>query len=106
MPRTDTPPALLTLNAASSSVRVVLCQAGNRLERNLHSQVDRIGLGGSCRAVRDTAKRQPCLRRMPSSDHQAAILRVGVRTMRKNQELMITHAENGAASPMKPPAQE
>jgi acetate kinase len=65
-------PSVLAINGGSSSIKFVLYQTGEPLERKLHGKVDRIGLSGTNLTFSDaTGSRQDSLN-IAASDHKSA----------------------------------
>jgi len=64
---------VLAINGGSSSIKFVLYQAGEPLERRLYGKVDRIGLSGTNLTVNDPAGKPQGNRSIPASDHRTAV---------------------------------
>jgi acetate kinase len=64
--------SILTINGGSSSIKFVLYQAGQPLERKLHGKIDRIGLSGTNLTFHDPAGNQQDTRSIAASDHKSA----------------------------------
>ncbi|HEY5119074.1 MAG TPA: hypothetical protein VII90_06425 [Anaerolineales bacterium] len=65
-------PRILTINGGSSSIKFVLYQTGEPLERRLYGKIDRIGLPGTNLTFNDPTKNQQDSRSIAASDHKAA----------------------------------
>jgi len=63
---------VLTINGGSSSIKFVLYQAGEPLERKLYGKVDRIGLSGTNLTFRDRTGNPQNSRGIAASDHKSA----------------------------------
>jgi acetate kinase len=66
-------PCLLAINGGSSSIRFAVYEAGTTLQRRLGGKIDRIGLRGTSLVVTDPTGTPRPPRRLPGSDHRAAI---------------------------------
>jgi len=65
-------PLILILNAGSSSIKFVLFQAGDPLQRRFHGQVDRIGLSGTNLTVHGLSGKHQEEQNVPLSGNQSA----------------------------------
>ena len=65
-------PHILTINGGSSSIKFVLYQTGEPLERKLSGKVDRIGLSGTKLTFRDPTGTHPDNLSFAAVDHQSA----------------------------------
>ena len=63
---------VLTINGGSSSIKFVLYQTGEPLERGLHGKVDRIGLSGTNLTFHDPTGKPQNSRSIAASDHKSA----------------------------------
>jgi len=63
---------VLTINGGSSSIKFVLYQTGEPLERKLYGKVDRIGLSGTNLSFHDQAGKPQNTRGIAASDHKSA----------------------------------
>jgi acetate kinase len=64
---------VLTINGGSSSIKFVLYQTGEPLERMLYGVVDRIGLSGTNLAFHDRTGKPQNSRSIAVSDHKSAV---------------------------------
>jgi acetate kinase len=69
---TTTQTSVLTINGGSSSIKFVLYQTGEPLERTLSGKVDRIGLSGTNLTFHDTTGKPQNSRSIAASDHRSA----------------------------------
>jgi acetate kinase len=65
-------PHILTINGGSSSIKFVLYQTGEPLERRLYGKVDRIGLSGTNLTFTDSTGNQQDSRSIAAPDHKSA----------------------------------
>ncbi len=65
-------PRILTINGGSSSIKFVLYQTGEPLERKLYGTIDRIGLSGTNLTFHDGAGKEQNSRGIAASDHKSA----------------------------------
>jgi acetate kinase len=66
--------SVLTINGGSSSIKFVLYQAGQPLERKLYGKIDRIGLSGTNLTFHDPARNQQDTRSITAADHKSAAM--------------------------------
>lgn len=64
--------SILTINGGSSSIRFSVYEAGETLRRSLDGKVDRIGLGGTNLAVKDSDGRPHVSLPLPKAGHRSA----------------------------------
>jgi acetate kinase len=64
--------SVLTINGGSSSIKFVLYQTGEPLERRLYGKVDRIGLSGTNLTFHDRTGKPQNSRSIAASDHKSA----------------------------------
>jgi len=65
-------PRILTINGGSSSIKFVLYQLGEALERRLYGKIERIGLSGTNLTFNDLAGNQQDSHSLVASDHKSA----------------------------------
>jgi acetate kinase len=65
-------PRILTIHGGSSSIKFVLYQTGEPLERRLYGKVDRIGLSGTNLTFNDPTGNQRDSRSFAAADHRSA----------------------------------
>jgi acetate kinase len=65
-------PCILTINGGSSSIKFALYRTGEPLERRLHGNIDRIGLGGTTLTVEQSIHGSPDSRRVAATNHKSA----------------------------------
>jgi acetate kinase len=65
-------PCVLTINGGSSSIKFVLYQIGEPLERRLYGKIDRIGLSGTNLTFKDPTGNQQDSRSIAAADHKSA----------------------------------
>ncbi len=66
--------SVLTINGGSSSIKFVLYQIGQPLERKLSGKIDRIGLSGTNLTFKDPTANQQSTRNIAASDHKSAAM--------------------------------
>jgi acetate kinase len=66
--------SVLTINGGSSSIKFVLYQTGQSLERKLSGKIDRIGLSGTNLTFKDPTGKQQDTRSIAASDHKSAAM--------------------------------
>ncbi|MGI8955894.1 MAG: acetate/propionate family kinase [Chthoniobacterales bacterium] len=64
---------ILAINGGSSSIKFAIYRAGGRLTRELHGQIDRIGLKGTTFTLNAATGKEPESRKLPAADHRAAV---------------------------------
>jgi acetate kinase len=64
--------SILTINGGSSSIKFVLYQTGEPLERTLYGKIDRIGLPGTNLTFKDSTRNQKDSRSIAAADHKSA----------------------------------
>ena len=69
---TTGPTSVLTINGGSSSIKFVLYQTGEPLERRLSGKVDRIGLSGTNLTVNSPTGKPRDTRSITAADHKSA----------------------------------
>ena len=66
------PPAILTMNAGSSSIKFALYTIGSTLQRVLHGKIDRIGLKGTVFSIHGSVGKPQSSRSIRADDHGSA----------------------------------
>ncbi len=69
---TSIPTSVLSINGGSSSIKFVLYQAEEPLERKLSGKVDRIGLSGTNLTFHDSSGKSQDSRSIAAADHKSA----------------------------------
>ncbi len=64
---------VLVLNGGSSSIKFALYRVGEPLKRELHGQIDRIGLKGTTFTSNHATGKEPESHKLPAADHKAAV---------------------------------
>jgi acetate kinase len=71
---TTAQPSVLTINGGSSSIKFVLYQTGQPLERTLSGKIDRIGLSGTNLTFKEPTGNQQDARSLAASDHKSGAM--------------------------------
>ncbi len=64
---------ILVVNGGSSSIKFAIYQVDAPLKRELHGQINRIGLKGTTFTSDDATGKKPESRKLPAADHKAAV---------------------------------
>lgn len=64
---------ILVVNGGSSSIKFAIYQGDAPLKRELHGQIDRIGLKGTTFTFHDGTGKKPESRKLPAADQKAAV---------------------------------
>lgn len=64
---------ILVINGGSSSIKFAIYRVGEPLKRELHGQIDRIGLEGATFTSDKATGKTPESRKLPAADHKAAV---------------------------------
>jgi acetate kinase len=72
MAKANTQVCVLAINGGSSSIKFVLYQKGEPLERRLSGKIDRIGLSGTSLTYHDLTGKQQPTRSLAASNHKSA----------------------------------